>query len=150
MRGHDQRRRPLPAQLSAAEHDFYSELRRLIDMAGLTCRALETATSSAQSDSGDSLFYSKSRWGRWINGQSRPPRKAIRKLTEKLASDDIRATHLLDLWGSAFAPLPEPRLPADVPAGWPGPVTVFLGGAGQASGGDMVTIQIHGAGAAGS
>jgi tetratricopeptide (TPR) repeat protein len=103
MRDHG-RRRPLPVRLTAAERDFYLELRRLVDAAGLSFRALEESTSIARSDSGQSSFYSKSQWGRWLNGQSRPPRKAVRKLAEKLAEEDIEADHLVDLWGSAFVP----------------------------------------------
>jgi hypothetical protein len=110
VQGRDQRRLPLPAGLSAAERDFYGELRRLIDVAGLTCRALEAATSN-QSGSGEPCFYSKSRWGRWVNGQSQPPRKAIMRLADTLAGEQIGAGHLLDLWDGAFAPVPQPRRP---------------------------------------
>jgi hypothetical protein len=102
---------PLPADISPVESDFYLELRRMIDLAGLTCRSLQMATSSDRSESGEPSFYSKSRWGRWINGQSQPPRKAIKKLAEKLADDEISADHLLDLWDRAFAPAPEAAQP---------------------------------------
>jgi hypothetical protein len=98
-------RLPLPEALSPGQRDFYAELRRLIDVAGLTCRALESATSSAPG-SGEPVFYSKSRWGRWINAQSHPPRKAIKILARKLADDEIKAGHLLELWDAAFAPGP--------------------------------------------
>jgi NACHT domain len=115
----DQQRLPLPAALSPAQRDFYDELRRLIDVAGLTCRALEAATS-AQPGSGEAAFYSKSRWGRWVNGQSQPPRKAIRILAAKLADDEIKAGHLLELWDDAFAPVPRPRPEdQDEPVGGP-------------------------------
>lgn len=63
MQGHDQRSLPLPAGLSLPEREFCLELRRLVDVAGLTCRALEAATSSPASGSGEPSFYSKSRWG---------------------------------------------------------------------------------------
>src|SRR6185437_11262154 len=96
-------RPPLPATLSPAQHDFYAELRRLIDVAGLTYRALESATSAAPG-SGEPVFYSKSRWGRWVNAQSHPPRKAIKILAGKLADDEIKAGHLLEMWDAAFAP----------------------------------------------
>ena len=96
MRDHAQRR-PLPAWLTPAERDFYVELRRLVDAAGLSFRALEESTSAARSDSGKPSFYSKSQWGRWLNGQSRPPRKAVRRLAEKLAEEDIAAGHLVEL-----------------------------------------------------
>ncbi len=108
MPSRDQQRLPLPVALSPAQRDFYDELRRLIDVAGLTCRALETVTS-AQPGSGEPVFYSKSRWGRWVNGQSQPPRKAIRILAGKLADDEIKAGHLLELWDGAFAPVSRPE-----------------------------------------
>jgi len=57
------RRRPLPVRLTPAEQDFYVELRRLVDAAGLSFRALEESTSAARSDSGALTFYSKSQWG---------------------------------------------------------------------------------------
>ncbi|HEV2936732.1 MAG TPA: tetratricopeptide repeat protein [Actinocrinis sp.] len=115
MRNRDQRRPPLPVRLTRAERDFYVELRRLVDAAGLSFRALEESTSSARSDSGESSFYSKSQWGRWLNGQSLPPRKAVRKLAEKLAKEDIEAEHLVDLWGRAFVPTPYPQEPGVTP-----------------------------------
>src|ERR1700732_230520 len=117
MRDHAQRR-PLPVRLTAAERDFYVELRRLVDAAGLSFGALEGSTSAARSDSGKSSFYSKSQWGRWLNGQSRPPRKAVRRLAEKLGEEDIEAEYLVDLWGSAFMPAGYPQAPA------PGAATV--------------------------
>jgi tetratricopeptide (TPR) repeat protein/transcriptional regulator with XRE-family HTH domain len=110
MRDHAQRR-PLPVRLTPAEQDFYVELRRLVDAAGLSFRALEESTSAAKSDSGKSCFYSKSQWSRWLNGQSRPPRKAIRKLAEKLEEEEIEAEHLVDLWDSAFVPAGYPQPP---------------------------------------
>jgi len=117
-------RSPLPAEMPLAERDFYLELRRLIDIAGLPVRALEAATSSAKSPSGESCLYSKSQWARWINGQSRPPRKAIRRLASMLAEEDIDAAHLANLWDKAFAPAPDSRTagsplvpPQQLPAG---------------------------------
>jgi hypothetical protein len=89
----------------------------LVDVAGLTCRALETVTSvppgSVPPGSGEPAFYSKSRWGRWVNGQSQPPRKAIKILAERLAGDEIKAGHLLELWDGAFAPVPRPAVEAE-------------------------------------
>ena len=96
--GNGDQRPPLPARLSSAERNFYLELRRLVGAAGLSCRALEESTS-ARPD-----FFSKSQWARWINGISAPPRNAIRKLSERLARDEIEAGHLVDLWDQAFAP----------------------------------------------
>jgi hypothetical protein len=117
-------RLPLPATLPPAQRDFFAELRRLIDVAGLTCRALEAVTSvppgSVPPGAGEPAFYSKSRWGRWVNGQSQPPRKAIKILAEKLAGDEIKAGHLLELWDGAFAPVPRPA--AEPPEGRDSPV----------------------------
>lgn len=113
MASSDQRRSPLPVTLSAGERDFYLELRRLVDAAGLTCRALETGTSSARSSSGESCHYSKSGWARWLNGQGKPPRKAISKLAEKLSGEPISASHLPALWDNAFAPAAGLQLPPE-------------------------------------
>lgn len=116
--------RPLPAGIPQAERDFYLELQTLIDTAGFTVRGLEKMTSSAKSPSSESCFYSKSQWARWINGLSRPPRKAIRTLAAKLAGEGLNAGHLLYLWDKAFAAAPENSLagrtlvpPRQLPAG---------------------------------
>jgi tetratricopeptide (TPR) repeat protein len=106
-------RPPLPARLTAAERDFCTQLRRLVDAAGLSCRALEESTSSSRSGSEPALFYSKSQWGRWLNGESIPPRKAVRRLTEVLAAEQIDASRLADLWARAFAP-------GDIGGAWTG------------------------------
>jgi hypothetical protein len=63
MRDHARRRPPLPVRLARAERDFFVELRRLVDAAGLSFRTLEQSTSAARSDAGESAFYSKSQWG---------------------------------------------------------------------------------------
>jgi hypothetical protein len=117
MQSHYQRLPSLPEQLSPAELDFYRELRRLIDTAGLTYRGLEAATSS-RSGSGEPTFYSKSQWARWLNGQSPPPQKAIKILTERLAEEEIGASHLLEFWDRAFAPIMPaiPRLYVSAPS----------------------------------
>jgi len=109
MRDHARQRPPLPVQLVPAERAFFAELRRLVDAAGLSFRTLEQSTSAARPEAGESAFYSKSQWGRWLNGQSRPPRKAIRKLAEKLGDDDISADHLVGLWERAFVPADNPH-----------------------------------------
>ena len=114
--GDHAQRRPLPVRLTPAERDFYVELRRLVDAAGLSFRALEESTSAARPDSGKSSFYSKSQWGRWLNGQSRPPRRAVRMLAEKLGEEDIEAEHLVVLWGSAFVPDGYPQTPGPAAA----------------------------------
>jgi hypothetical protein len=108
MRDHA-RRCPLPVRLTPAERDFFVELRRLVDAAGLSFRALEESASAARSDSGELTFYSKSQWGRWLNGQSRPPRQAVKKLTKKLREEDIEAEYLADLWGKAFVQVGYPQ-----------------------------------------
>jgi tetratricopeptide (TPR) repeat protein len=113
MSNNDRQRPPLPARLTPAERDFYMELRRLVDAAGLSFRALEESTSTTKSASGESSFYSKSQWGRWLNGQSLPPRKAVRKLAEKLTEEDIAAGHLVDMWGRAFVPNRYPQEPGN-------------------------------------
>ena len=115
--GDHAQRRPLPVRLTPAERDFYVELRRLVDIAGMSFRVLEESTSAAGSDSARSSFYSKSQWGRWLNGQSRPPRRAVRRLAEKLGEEDIEAEHLVDLWGSAFVPSGYPQAPAAAAVG---------------------------------
>jgi tetratricopeptide (TPR) repeat protein len=109
--------------MSLAERAFYLELQRLINIAGLTVRALEARTSSARSPSDAPYLYSKSQWARWINGHSRPPRKAIRRLASLLAEEDIDAAHLANLWDRAFAPAPDSQaarstlVPQQLPAG---------------------------------
>ena len=102
MRNPGRRRLPLPAGLTQPEREFFLELRRLTDVAGLACRALEELTSSFKPAAGNPSFYSKSQWGRWLNGQSMPPRNAVRRLGEILAAEDIAAKHLLDLWSRTF------------------------------------------------
>ena len=104
MRTRDQRRPPLPARLTHAEREFFLELRRLVDVAGFTYRTLEESTSSFKSDGGDSCFYSKSQWGRWLNAQSLPPRKAVSRLAETLAREDVNGEQLLVLWARTFVP----------------------------------------------
>jgi tetratricopeptide (TPR) repeat protein len=103
MRNPGRRRLPLPAGLTQPEREFFLELRRLTDVAGFTYRALEELTSSLK-PAADPCFYGKSQWGRWLNGQSMPPRNAIRRLAEILAAEGIAAGHLLDLWSRTFRP----------------------------------------------
>src|SRR5947209_345410 len=104
MRNPGRRRPALPAGLTQPEREFFLELRRLTDTAGFTCRGLEELTSSFKPADGNPCFYSKSQWGRWLNAQSMPPRNAIRRLAEILATEDIAAEHLLDLWSRTFLP----------------------------------------------
>ena len=77
----------MPDGLTAAERDFVLELRRVVDVAGLSCRALEEATKQARTPRAEGCFYSKSQWARWLNGQGMPPRRAVRRLSEVIAAD---------------------------------------------------------------
>jgi hypothetical protein len=95
----------LPAGLTQPEREFFLELRRLTDVAGFTYRALEELTSSVK-PAIDACFYGKSQWGRWLNGQSMPPRNAVRRLAEILAAEGIASGRLLDLWSRTFLPAP--------------------------------------------
>jgi AAA ATPase-like protein/helix-turn-helix protein len=92
------RRRPLPAGLTQTEQEFFGELRRLTDIAGFSYRALEEKTSSFKPAADNPSFYSKSQWSRWLNGQSMPPRNAVKRLAGLLAAEDVAAGRLLDLW----------------------------------------------------
>jgi hypothetical protein len=105
MRNPGRRRPPLPAGLTQPEREFFLELRRLTDVAGFTYRALEERTSAFK-PAADPCFYGKSQWGRWLNGQSMPPRNAVRRLAEILAAEGITAGHLLDLWSRTFMSVP--------------------------------------------
>src|SRR5690242_6781147 len=129
MRNPGRRRLPLPAGLTQPEREFFLELRRLTDTAGFTYRALEELTSAFKPAADNPCFYGKSQWGRWLNGQSMPPRNAVSRLAEILAAEGIGAGHLLDLWSRTFvsAPAeeagpddshaaPPQRLPAVAPA----------------------------------
>src|ERR1035438_898639 len=122
MRNPGRRRPPLPAGLTQPDRDFFLELRRLTDVAGLSCRALEELTSSFKPAADDPSFYSKSQWGRWLNAQSMPPRNAVRRLGEILAAQDIAAEHLLDLWSRTFLAVSSEEVeqadsqPAELPA----------------------------------
>ena len=106
MRNLGRRRLPLPAGLTQPEREFFLELRRLADVAGFTYRALEELTSSFKPAAGNPCFYGKSQWGRWLNGQSMPPRNAVRRLAEILAAESIAAGHLLELWSRTFMSVP--------------------------------------------
>src|SRR5690348_3058748 len=97
------RRQPLPAGLTQTEQEFFGELRRLTDIAGFSYRALEEKTSSVKPAADNPAFYSKSQWNRWLNGQSMPPRNAVKKLIGILAAEDIAASHLLDMWSRTMS-----------------------------------------------
>ena len=127
MVSRDQMRRPLPTGMPIAERDFYLELRRLIDIGGLSVRALQEVTSSVKSPSARACFYSKSQWARWINGLSRPPRKAVSRLAARLTEDGIDAGHLADLWDKAFATALDVRPAGRVPGALPTPHQLPVG-----------------------
>ena len=112
MRNPGRRRLPLPAGLTQPEREFFLELRRLTDVAGFTYRALEDLTSSFK-PAADPCFYGKSQWGRWLNGQSMPPRNAVRRLAEVLAAEGIPAGNLLDLWARTFVSDPSEEAERD-------------------------------------
>ncbi len=116
MRNIDQQRPPLPARLTAAEQDFYRELRRLVDAGGLSCRVLQEVTSASKSDSSEAVFYSKSQWGRWLNGDAQPPRKAVRRLAEYVEKEGLAADSVVELWDQAFAPQQGAIRPRQIPA----------------------------------
>jgi len=118
--GHTQQRSPLPYPLTPAGQEFHAELRRLAGQAGLTLRALEKATSTPVALPGSPgnhpEFYGKSSWQRWLNAEGlHPPRKAIKRLAEKLAAEQIPADHLLELWDRAFAPATPRAQPEEEP-----------------------------------
>jgi tetratricopeptide (TPR) repeat protein len=121
----------------------------LVDVAGFTSRALEQLTFSAKPSADDTSFYSKSQWGRWLNGQSVPPRNAIRRLTVILAAEDVGAEHLLELWARTFMPdsrVAEPPAspPAGVLVGRDTEMTLLTGLIRQAAGGLGGAVLIEG------
>ena len=118
MRNPGRRRLPLPAGLTQPEREFFLELRRLTDVAGFTYRALEDLTSSFK-PAADPCFYGKSQWGRWLNGQSMPPRNAVRRLAEVLAAEGIPAGNLRDLWARTFVSDPSEEAERDDKPGCP-------------------------------
>src|SRR5579859_1161603 len=103
MNGRGQRR-PLPEGLRPGEQDFFAELRRVVDVAGLTTRELEKRTLAARTGTAAPSFYSKSQWGRWLNGQGVPPRQAVQRLAAVLEADGIAAGWLLALHVRAAVP----------------------------------------------
>src|SRR5579859_7161090 len=112
MKTHGQRRRPLPDALQPAEREFFAELRRVVDVAGLTCRALQETTSLDRTPGTEPCFFSKSQWDRWLNGQAMPPRKAVGRLIAVLAAEGVDASDLMDRWdGTVGAVVPVPGGP---------------------------------------
>ena len=104
MTGRPSRRQPLPDGLRAGERDFFLELRRVVDAAGLTYRELERKTTTARTGAAGPAFFSKSQWARWLNGQAMPPRRAVRNLATVVGAEDLSAQQLLALWDRAAVP----------------------------------------------
>jgi tetratricopeptide (TPR) repeat protein len=108
------RRPPLPDGLTAAERDFVLELRRVVDVAGLSCRALQESTKQARRPGSEGCFYSKSQWARWLNGQGLPPRRAVRRLSEVIADDAGSAAAADPLTADALEAVDAPDTADDI------------------------------------
>jgi len=137
MRNHDQTRPALPARLTTAEREFFVALRRAVDTSGLSLRRLAdmrqlpAALTPQASEPAPRTRYTATQWQNWLNGQSLPPRVAVRMLTETLAGADTNPANLAELWALAFMPtpypqetgdaVPRPRHPLGLLGGDPGP-----------------------------
>ena len=97
MNGRGQRR-PLAEGLRPGQRDFFTELRRVVDTAGLTTRELERRTSTVRMGTVAPVLYSKSQWGRWLNGQAVPPRQAVQRLADLLRAEGLAPGRLLTLY----------------------------------------------------
>jgi tetratricopeptide (TPR) repeat protein len=97
MNGRGQRR-PLAEGLRPGQRDFFTELRRVVDTAGFTTRELERRTSSVRVGTVAPVLYSKSQWGRWLNGQAVPPKQAVQRLADLLRAEGHAAERLLALY----------------------------------------------------
>src|SRR5579862_1248414 len=121
MPNQDQRHPALPVRLTSAERDFFLTLRRLVDASRLSLHALADMTSSPHSASAEASEppshpeYTGTQWRHWLNGQSLPPRKAVRRLVDALAMADTDAGNLVELWALAFRPTPYPQEPGGPP-----------------------------------
>jgi tetratricopeptide (TPR) repeat protein len=138
-------RPPLPAELPAAEREFFAELRRLAGVGSLSQRDLEGLTAAA----GPSAYFSRSSWARALRGQARPPLHAVRALAAHLG-DGVGAEALPDLWARAFAP-PPPRQAEHAPAlPWQLPPSVphFTGRAAEIRALDRLACETAAAGGA--
>jgi tetratricopeptide (TPR) repeat protein len=81
-----------------------------VDAAGFTTRELEKRTLTVRTGSAAATFYSKSQWGRWLNGQGTPPRLAVQRLAGVLeAEEGIDARRLLVLY-TRIAAVPAQRV----------------------------------------
>jgi tetratricopeptide (TPR) repeat protein len=103
MRNQDQRRTPLPVRLTSAEREFYTELRRLVDISGLSAGDL-SGTAAGQNA-----------WEDWLNGQSLPPLRALRELSSKLSANGIDGRRLVGLWARTSLPTAYPAEPGRSP-----------------------------------
>jgi len=104
MRNEDQRKHPpLPVRLTSAEHEFYTELRRLVDVSGLSAGEL------------GGTAVGKTAWEGWLNGLALPPQRAVGELTSKLAASGVDASRLAGLWARAFLPTHYPAEPGRSP-----------------------------------
>src|SRR5215469_1963984 len=102
MRNQDQRRTPLPVRLTSTEREFYTELRRLVSMSGLSAGDLSgTAGQTA--------------WENWLDGRSLPPLRALRELASKLSANGIDARRLAGLWARTSLPTAYPAEPGRSP-----------------------------------
>jgi hypothetical protein len=121
MPNRDQRRPALPVRLTPGERDFFVTLRQLVDTSGLSVHALADMTSSphppgAKADE-SSVYteYTATQWRHWLNGQSLPPRKAVRRLADALVTAGSDAGNLVELWAVAFRPTAYPQEPGPYP-----------------------------------
>jgi tetratricopeptide (TPR) repeat protein len=95
----NERHPPLPARLSPAEREFFTELRRLVDTSRLSAGDLGKPT------------VSETDWKSWLDGHVIPPQRALRELAAKLAGSGADADRLADLWARAVLPAPYPAEP---------------------------------------
>lgn len=96
MHDQDRRRPALPARLAPAEREFFMELRRLLDAAGLSARDLASARADAAT------------WQGWINGESIPPPQAVTDLASRLARNGTGAGRLTRLRSRITVPTSYP------------------------------------------
>jgi tetratricopeptide (TPR) repeat protein len=119
MRNEDQGRPALPVRLTSSEREFFVALRRLVDASGLSLRRLADMTrvaglaSPESSELSSQAKYTVTQWQNWLNGQSLPPRMAVRMLTDALVIADRDAGNLPELWALAFMPTPYPQEASD-------------------------------------
>jgi tetratricopeptide (TPR) repeat protein len=103
MPSRDERRPPLPARLTSAEREFYTELRHLVDASRLSPdELLGTASGEAV-------------WEDWLGGWSLPPQRAIRELASRLAGASVDTDRLAELWARAVLPTSYPAEPGRSP-----------------------------------